>query len=109
MSDKRLMGVVLTMLMASMHITPSQIEWVMLELARHPKLLQRLQAEIDGVVGKERPVDEADLQAMPFLNAVVLETLRLHPVGQTTPPHVNTKPLTLGKQLIHSVCDCDCD
>jgi hypothetical protein len=110
LSDKGLMGLLLSMWMAGIDTTASQTEWVFLELLRHPDLLQRLQDEIDGVVGKDRPVQEADLQAVPILKSVVLEAVRLHPIASTGFPHVNTKSSTLGKQhdfleLLMQICN----
>ncbi|CAM6119110.1 unnamed protein product [Calypogeia fissa] len=95
-SDDGIMGTVLSMLTAAVDTTSVQTEWIMLELARHPKMLQRLQYELDAFVGKQRPLDENDLTYMPFLNAVILETLRLHPVSAYSFPHVNMAPATLG-------------
>lgn len=52
-----------------------------MELIRNPTLRKKLQDEVDGVVGRDRLVQEADLPRMPLLDAVVKETLRLHPPG----------------------------
>ncbi|CAM6109517.1 unnamed protein product [Calypogeia fissa] len=95
-SDDGVMGTIMSMLCGGIDTTSSQVEWVLLELARHPKMLQRLQYELDAFVGKERPLDENDLTFMPFLNAVVLESLRLHPAVPYSFPHVNMAPATLG-------------
>ncbi|BBN03080.1 hypothetical protein Mp_2g20550 [Marchantia polymorpha subsp. ruderalis] len=53
----------------------------MTELLRHPNIMERLQSELDDVIGKERLVEEADLQKLEYLQAVVKETLRLHPIA----------------------------
>ncbi|CAM6106148.1 unnamed protein product [Calypogeia fissa] len=95
-TDNGIMGIFMSMLAAGIDTTGSQIEWIMLELARHPKMLQRLHDELDAFVGKQRPLDEKDLSYMPYLNAVILETLRLHPSVPYSMPHVNVAPATLG-------------
>ncbi|CAM6083325.1 unnamed protein product [Calypogeia fissa] len=95
LSDIGIMASILALLTGGIDTTGSQMEWVLLQLARHPKLLRRLQDEIDAVVGKERPLEEADLPALPFLNAVILETLRLNAAIPYSVPHVNLKPATL--------------
>ncbi|BBN08698.1 hypothetical protein Mp_4g13700 [Marchantia polymorpha subsp. ruderalis] len=61
------------------------IVWAMTELLRHPNIMERLQSELDDVIGKERLVEEADLQKLEYLQAVVKETLRLHPIGVLAP------------------------
>ncbi|CAM6088711.1 unnamed protein product [Calypogeia fissa] len=95
LSDVGIMASVMSVLTGGIDTTGSQMEWVLLHLARHPNVLQRLQDEIDVVVGKERPLEEADLPALPLLNAVVLETMRLSGVVPYSFPHVNAKPATL--------------
>ncbi|XP_074580575.1 cytochrome P450 84A1-like [Curcuma longa] len=57
----------------------SAIEWAMAELINSPDDMRRLQEELAGVVGLDRPVRESDLEKLPFLKCVTKETLRLHP------------------------------
>lgn len=47
-------------------------------------MLEKLREEIDTVVGKNRLISEADISSMPYLQAIVKETLRLHPTGPMT-------------------------
>ncbi|KAF3786853.1 Cytochrome P450 78A6 [Nymphaea thermarum] len=56
-------------------------EWVMAELVLNPHIQQKLQRELDDVVGKERSVQDTDVAKLPYLQAVVKETLRVHPPG----------------------------
>ncbi|CAM6129024.1 unnamed protein product [Calypogeia fissa] len=95
-TDDGIIGTTMSMFSGSIDTSSGQIEWIMLELARHPKMLQRLHDELDAFVGKQRPLDENDLSYMPYLNAVILETLRLHPALPYSMPHVNMAPATLG-------------
>lgn len=96
-TDNGIMGTTMTMLAAGIDTTSAETEWVMVELARHPKVLQRLHTEIDSVVGTERPLQESDLQHMPYLTAVLLKALRLHPVIPMTFPHVSKQESIIGK------------
>ncbi|CAL5078431.1 unnamed protein product [Urochloa decumbens] len=63
------------------------IEWAMSELLRRPDAMAAAAAELDRVVGRERWVTERDLLGLPYIDAVVKETLRLHPVGPLLVPH----------------------
>jgi cytochrome P450 len=45
----------------------------------NPSLLQKAREEIDKVVGKNRLVDESDGPNLPYLQAIMKETFRLHP------------------------------
>ncbi|KAH9058061.1 cytochrome P450 [Lactarius vividus] len=48
---------------------------------------KRAQAELDAVVGRSRTPTFADLQHLPFICAMVKETLRWRPVGPVDVPH----------------------
>lgn len=50
------------------------IEWTLAELTRRPEIRKRLQAELDSVVGRGRPVQEEDIENLPYLRAGVLDT-----------------------------------
>ncbi|KAG6606867.1 Cytochrome P450 705A20, partial [Cucurbita argyrosperma subsp. sororia] len=54
-------------------------QWVMSELLNHPKVFNKLRNEIDSVVGTTKLVGEDDVPNLPYLQAVVKETLRLYP------------------------------
>jgi cytochrome P450 len=46
----------------------------------HPEVQAKAQAEIDRVVGKDRLPDFDDRPALPYLEAIMRETLRWYPV-----------------------------
>lgn len=50
----------------------------MAELLRNRKILLKAQTELREVIGKD-PLEESDFSRLPFLRAIVKETLRLHP------------------------------
>ncbi|OAY75935.1 Cytochrome P450 71A1 [Ananas comosus] len=62
------------------------MEWTMAELVRNPKAMKKLKEEIRGIVGSNPTVREEDLASMPYLKAVIKETLRLHPPGPLLVP-----------------------
>nr|QWK52419.1 cytochrome P450 76C4-2 [Isatis tinctoria] len=64
----------------------STLEWAMTELLRNPKEMVKAQAEIDRVIGQKGVVEESDISGMPYLQAVVKETFRLHPAGPLLVP-----------------------
>lgn len=74
--------------------TVTALEWAMANLVIHKDIQAMLYSEIEQVVGK-RPVEEEDLVKMPYLQAIIKETLRLHPPGHFTLPHAVTKPCKL--------------
>jgi cytochrome P450 len=49
-------------------------------MAMYPDVQKKAQAEIDAVIGCDRLPDLDDLDSLPFIDAVVKETLRWQPV-----------------------------
>ncbi|GLT40323.1 hypothetical protein SLA2020_144660 [Shorea laevis] len=56
------------------------VEWTMMEMLQHPtKKKKRVKEEIEEVVGDQKTVEESHLPKLLYLDAVIKETLRLHP------------------------------
>ncbi|KAJ9568498.1 hypothetical protein OSB04_004464 [Centaurea solstitialis] len=72
-------ALLLNLFIAGTDTSSITVEWAMAELIRHPQLMKQAQKEIESVVGRDRLVSESDLARLTFLEAVVKETLRLHP------------------------------
>ncbi|PKI40439.1 hypothetical protein CRG98_039163 [Punica granatum] len=53
----------------------------MAELLRNPEKLSKAQAELEQVIGRGKPVKESDIARLPYLQATVKETFRMHPAG----------------------------
>ncbi|XP_015084943.1 ferruginol synthase-like [Solanum pennellii] len=59
--------------------TITTIEWVMTELLNNPETMSEVQQELKHVVGMNNIVEESHLPELHYLDAVIKETLRLHP------------------------------
>ncbi|MFS7977334.1 putative 3,9-dihydroxypterocarpan 6A-monooxygenase [Helianthus anomalus] len=57
------------------------LEWALAELINHPNIMEKAIEEIDQVIGKKRLLQESDIPNLPYLQAIVKETLRLHSTG----------------------------
>ncbi|XP_015943681.1 cytochrome P450 78A5-like [Arachis duranensis] len=57
------------------------LEWILARMVLHPEIQAKAQSEIDSVVGYDRTINDLDLQNLPYLRAIVKETLRMHPPG----------------------------
>nr|AYV88881.1 cytochrome P450 oxidase CYP92A143 [Polygala tenuifolia] len=64
------------------------VEWAMSELMKQPHLIKKANEELDRVIGKERWVEEKDFPNLPFTDAIMKETMRLHPVAVLLAPHL---------------------
>ncbi|KAL1540834.1 cytochrome P450 71AU50-like [Salvia divinorum] len=86
--DRRhIKAVLLDLLVAGMDTSATAIEWAMSELMRHPEVMKKLQQEVESVVGLDQMVEESHLDKLDYLDSVVKETLRLHPVAPLLIPH----------------------
>ncbi|KAL6131088.1 hypothetical protein ACLB2K_069466 [Fragaria x ananassa] len=64
---------------ASTDTTAIAMEWALAELINHPAVLEKAWEEIDRVVGNGRIVEESDGPNLPYIQAIIKETFRLHP------------------------------
>ncbi|KAF5203505.1 Cytochrome p450 [Thalictrum thalictroides] len=86
-SEKNITIMILELFTASTDTTTSTVEWVITELLRNPSVMRTLQAELDKVVGQNKRVEESNTGDLHYLQAVVKETLRLHPPVPLLVPH----------------------
>ncbi|XP_024922324.3 geraniol 8-hydroxylase [Ziziphus jujuba] len=63
-------------------------EWAMAELLRKPGVMEKAKEELEQVLGRRRQVEESDIERLPYLQAIVKETLRLHPAAPLLLPYV---------------------
>ncbi|CAN1747933.1 Geraniol 8-hydroxylase [Linum perenne] len=59
--------------------TSSTLEWAMVELLRNPDKLTKARDELHQTIGKGNHLEESDISRLPYLQAVIKETFRLHP------------------------------
>ncbi|KAJ0250560.1 Cytochrome P450 like protein [Hirschfeldia incana] len=72
------------------------LEWALLHLVTDQNIQEKLYEEVVGVVGKNGVVEEEDVPKMPYLEAIVKETLRRHPPGHFLLSHAAVKDTELG-------------
>nr|AKI33916.1 cytochrome P450 76AD1-like protein [Ercilla volubilis] len=61
--------------------TASTMEWAMAELVKNPEIMLKAETEIKQALGNDPSliIQESDIAKLPYLQAIVKETLRLHP------------------------------
>ncbi|XP_057827379.1 flavonoid 3'-monooxygenase [Cryptomeria japonica] len=89
LSESNIKGILLNMISAGTDTATRTVEWAMSELIRHPHLMNKVRDELERVVGTEERVAESHLPQLKYLQAVVTETLRLHPPTPLMLPHAS--------------------
>lgn len=65
--------------MAGSETRSSTTEWAQTELLRNPNSMIKAKTELMQVAGANQKVEESDIDNLPCLQAIIKETLRLHP------------------------------
>ncbi|XP_017240751.1 iridoid oxidase [Daucus carota subsp. sativus] len=78
-SQKNITFIIVEMFVAGSETTSVTVEWALSELIRSPQCMKKAKDELERVIGARRKIKESDIDKLPYLQAVVKETLRLHP------------------------------
>ncbi|KAH0455343.1 hypothetical protein IEQ34_015375 [Dendrobium chrysotoxum] len=81
LDDEDIIAILWEMVFRGTDTTALLTEWAIAELVLNPGIQARLRLEIDDVVGSGRAATDADVERMPYLQAIIKETLRAHPPG----------------------------
>jgi cytochrome P450 len=71
-------------------------EWAMSEILKKPEVFSNATEELDRVVGQGRWVTEEDIPSLPYVEAIVKETMRLHPVAPMLAPRLSREDASIG-------------
>ncbi|XP_059434822.1 cytochrome P450 CYP82D47-like [Corylus avellana] len=86
----------LTMIAGASDTSMVTLTWAISLLLNNLHVLKKAQDELDRQVGKERIVDESDIEKLVFLRAIVKETLRLYPPAPLSAPREFMEDCTIG-------------
>ncbi|KAH7519474.1 hypothetical protein FEM48_Zijuj08G0040200 [Ziziphus jujuba var. spinosa] len=95
MDDVEIKALIQDMIAAATDTSAVTNEWAMTEVIKHPRVLRKIQEELDLVVGPTRMVSESDLPHLNYLRCVVRETFRMHPAGPFLIPHESLRATTI--------------
>ncbi|CAL5432792.1 unnamed protein product [Camellia sinensis] len=65
-----------------------------------PEVMKKAQEELETVVGKDSIVEESHINKLPYLQAILKEVLRLHPVLPLMVPHCPSQTCIIGGYTI---------
>ena len=82
LAEDELFGNVVTILLGGEDTTANTLSWMLHYLTLHPQVMARARQEADAVIGSgAMPASYADLDRLPWIDAVAAEAMRLRPVG----------------------------
>lgn len=80
MSDESIINNAITFLIAGHETTSGLLSFVFYHLCKNPEALRKTQQEVDSVIGKG-PITVQHVAKLPYIEAVMRETLRLYPTA----------------------------
>ncbi|XP_074264899.1 cytochrome P450 76C2-like isoform X2 [Silene latifolia] len=89
-------GILTDAIIGGVDTTATTVEWAMTELLRHPEILKNAQEELTAKIGLDNTVEEGHVGELKYLNAIVKETLRMHPPVPFFVPHCPDRDTTIG-------------
>lgn len=88
-SDVQILYMLLEILPAGAGTLIATSEWAMAELLKNKEAMAKLQEELEGEMNSNS-IKESNLSKLPYLNACIKETLRLHPPIAFLPHSANS-------------------
>ena len=84
------------MVVGGTETSSNTIEFAMAEIMNQPEIMKKVQQELDDIVGRDSIVEESHIHKLAYLQAVMKEALRLHPVLPLLVPHCPSETCTVG-------------
>ncbi|XP_071334817.1 cholesterol 24-hydroxylase-like [Trachinotus anak] len=73
-----------TFFIAGQETTANQLAFCIMELGRHPDILEKAKKEVDDVIGMKQEISYDNLGELTYLSQVLKETLRIYPTAPGT-------------------------
>ncbi|KAK1370652.1 Geraniol 10-hydroxylase [Heracleum sosnowskyi] len=82
--------------LASVDTTSATTVWAMSELAKNPRVMTKVQAEIRKIIGNKTEVEESEIEKLKYFKMVVKETMRLHHAAPLLLPRESMQHCNIG-------------
>jgi len=109
MSKERLVGEFAKLFLASFETTAHSLGWIFMELACHPEIQLKIQAELadKGLLCNEanpnpREIEWSDLGNLSYMNMAIKEAMRMHPSASATTVRITETATKVGPYAIPS-------
>ncbi|KAE8652989.1 trans-cinnamate 4-monooxygenase-like [Cucumis sativus] len=95
-TEENVLFIVENINVAAIETTLWSMEWAIAELVNHPNIQSKVRDELDSVLKDGVQITEPDIRKLPYLQAVIKETLRLRMAIPLLVPHMNLQDAKLG-------------
>ncbi|KAL6012482.1 hypothetical protein ACLOJK_002971 [Asimina triloba] len=85
--DTVIKATALTLIIAGTDTSTITLSWAVSELLNNRPMLKKALDELDMQVGMNRLVEDSDTKKLVYLQAIIKETMRLHPAAPLLLPH----------------------
>ncbi|XP_059197068.1 cytochrome P450 2J2-like [Centropristis striata] len=90
----------LDLIEAGTETTSTTLRWALVYMMHYPEIQEKIQAEIDRVIGQSRQPTMTDRPSLPYTDAVIHETQRMANIVPMGFPKMASKDTTLGGYFI---------
>lgn len=94
-TEANLVQVIIDLFIAGSDTSTIALCWALLYMMAHPEIQERVQEELDTVVGPSHVICYEDRKILPFTNAVIHETQRMSSMASLGIVHKCTKDTTI--------------
>jgi cytochrome P450 len=96
LTDDEMVNLVVEFLGAGAGTVAACLEWTLAHLVSQPEAQEKLRRELDGEASAGSPNRTQLIRGMPYMHAVILEILRIHPPAPFAQRHVQAGVLVRG-------------
>ncbi|KAJ8376312.1 hypothetical protein SKAU_G00068920 [Synaphobranchus kaupii] len=99
-TEENLCYCTLDLFVAGTETTSTTLNWGLLFMIKYPDVQEKVQAEIDHVIGQSRPPSMADRPNMPYTDAVIHEIQRMGNIIPLNVARMAVKDTKMGEYII---------
>ncbi|KAL6525296.1 hypothetical protein OROMI_030889 [Orobanche minor] len=96
LTSDRVKGLLQDLLAGGTDTTATTLEWTINEILIHPHIIKKAKEELNRVIGRNRWVEENDFSQLPYIDAIIMESMRLHPSATLLAPHCAIEDCNVG-------------
>lgn len=88
-------AILVDLITGAIDTSSASIDWTLSELMKHPRVMKKVQQELETVVGTGKIVEEKDLGKLVYFDMVLKESFRLHPAVPLLIPRESMEDITI--------------